>query len=157
MRMMHTRIISAVEALELRTHVLRPGQWPTPEIYLEDEHPTTTHFAHYLDHNIVGVATFILTPPPTSLRNLFDVDTDFIRLRGMGIDTNFHRRGYGATLLNFAIADYQRAFPSNSLVLWFNARESALPFYQSLDCKIHGGFFDIPNIGPHKNMWRRLK
>ena len=34
-------------------------------------------------------------------------------------------------------------------LLWLNARQTAVPFYQRLSYNIHGDVFNIPHIGPH--------
>jgi GNAT superfamily N-acetyltransferase len=39
-------------------------------------------------------------------------------------------------------------------LLWFNARESAVPFYEKLGCTKKGASFEIPEIGLHFLMYK---
>jgi hypothetical protein len=39
-------------------------------------------------------------------------------------------------------------------LLWFNARETAVPFYEKLGCTKKGASFEIPEIGLHFLMYK---
>jgi hypothetical protein len=41
-------------------------------------------------------------------------------------------------------------------LIWCNARTSAVGFYSKLSWEIAGAEFDIPDVGPHFRMWRRV-
>jgi ribosomal protein S18 acetylase RimI-like enzyme len=41
-------------------------------------------------------------------------------------------------------------------LIWFNARESAIGFYRSLEYNLEGDLFDIPDVGPHVIMYKTI-
>jgi ribosomal protein S18 acetylase RimI-like enzyme len=42
-------------------------------------------------------------------------------------------------------------------LIWFNARENAADFYQKMGYEIMGNAFDIPDVGIHYVMWKKLR
>lgn len=141
------------DIIEQRTKILRPGQWPTPERYPQDNLTTTNHFSATESGQIVAIGTLILNAPlgeliPTSDRVVS------VQLRGMGVDDSYRRQGVGAGLLEL-ISNHLEA-TSQETLLWFNAREVAIPFYESSGFIAVGEFFPVPKIGQHKVMWKLL-
>jgi GNAT superfamily N-acetyltransferase len=61
--------------------------------------------------------------------------------------------GFGRALVAASIAC---ARESGMKLIWCNARTSAVGFYRKLDWEIAGAEFDIPDVGPHFRMWRRV-
>jgi GNAT superfamily N-acetyltransferase len=74
------------------------------------------------------------------------------RIRGMATDAAAQGRGYGGMALRALLAwSRQEGVP----LLWCNARERAIPFYERHGFQVVGERFDIPGIGPHKVMWAK--
>ena len=71
----------------------------------------------------------------------------------MAVLSNFQKKGIGEKLVNYAESDAKNR---NGDLIWFNAREIAVPFYQKLEYKIFGQPFDIGDIGNHFVMFKKL-
>ncbi|HEX4427725.1 MAG TPA: GNAT family N-acetyltransferase [Frankiaceae bacterium] len=125
----------------LRREVLRPGKsWDELALPGDREH-STGHFAAYLEHEVVGVATVFEEP---------EADGPGVwRLRGMAVDPAVRGQGVGS-----AIVERVRDFVTRSGggLLWCNARVSAEGFYRSLGFVAVSEPWDDPEIGPHVRM-----
>jgi hypothetical protein len=146
--MLQVEIISAAEARPLRHQVLRPHQEFKTILYPQDQWPTTFHIGARLDGKIVCVATFheeAFAELPAQLP---------YRLRGMATDTSFHGKGIGRMVLEKGIQELKSRHCD---LLWCNAREVAFQFYEKLGLLYLGPMFDIPDIGPHKVMYKYLR
>lgn len=141
------RKVEAFETLPLRQKILKPFATLPQCQYSEDSMDTTFHFALFQEGQIRGVSTFIQEGHAE-----FPATLPY-RLRGMAIEKELQGRGLGKKLLvngvDFLIARHCD-------LLWFNAREVAFPFYQSLGFALHGPMFELPGIGPHKVMYKRF-
>ena len=166
------RRVLARECWDLRSRVLRPGlplsecQWPC------DSMAETFHLGCFLEGRIVGIATFhpeglpadLLSRDSKSKRNSDSVpalvpgftpsaSSHSFRLRGMAVDPDIHRMGIGRRL----IVEGESVLRSlGADLLWFNARENAFSFYSSLGYEFVTEMFDIPGVGPHKVMLKKL-
>lgn len=140
--------VESFETLPLRQKILKPFATLPQCQYSEDDAETTFHFALVHDQDVKGVATFIQQDHPD-----FPATLPY-RLRGMAIDTDLQGQGLGKKLLaqgiNFLV-------DRRCDLIWFNAREVAFPFYQSLGFMLHGPMFDLPRIGLHKVMYKRFQ
>ncbi len=146
------------DIVELRTKILRPGQWPLPENYPQDRLSSTHHFSATHLADTIGIATFMINPLPERHKSdhvLANIEhTASLQLRGMGVSETFRKKGVGAALIKFAIQFFsEEVYDPETTLIWFNARETAIPFYQNLGFKTSGEFFEVPKIGPHKIMW----
>ena len=102
----------------------------------------------FLENNIVSCSTFY--PEQTDKipsKNAY-------RLRGMATDSSYLRKGYGNLIMQEA---FQILKSRECDLLWCNARLIAVPFYQSVGFQEVGELFDIPEIGPHYYMYKRIK
>lgn len=137
--------VSAATILPLRHAVLRPGQPPGASAYRQDDEPETLHLAAY-DHadRLVGCATFFSEP-------LDGVPA--WRLRGMATAPGARGSGHGGELLDRAFDELRRR---GVTLLWCNARTPAVTFYQRHGFELRGAEFDIPRLGPHQVMIRRI-
>jgi GNAT superfamily N-acetyltransferase len=125
----------------LRESVLRPGSsWAELQFPGDREH-SSGHFAAYLEHEVVGVAS-VIEEPETDGPGLW-------RLRGMAVSPENRGRRVG-----FALLDRIRDFVSRSGggLLWCNARVSAEGFYRAAGFVAVGEPWDDPKIGPHVRM-----
>jgi predicted GNAT family N-acyltransferase len=139
--------------LPLRTRVLRPhfdegelARWP-----LDDE-PTTHHFAAIDTDSgeVVGCVTFQLAGLPDEPSEWGDV-----QLRGMAVSQTLQGQGVGARLLDGSLPRLALLYP-DARRIWCNARERAVSFYARAGFVVIGEAFEIPEIGPHRRMWRKL-
>ena len=75
------------------------------------------------------------------------------RLRGMATHPDHRSKGLGSKLMRFAMDHLNN---QKADLLWCNARENALEFYKRLGFAIEGPPFDVPGIGEHFLMYRKL-
>lgn len=143
-----TQILTATDCIELRSRVLRPGQPIELCKYPEDSLATTIHLGIYRDSKLICTGTLLQKNCP-----LFSEVTTAYQLRGMATDHDFQGQGLGRELLEKA---EELLIGKNCPLLWFNARESAFGFYQKCGFELKGDFFEIPLVGPHKIMFKRL-
>ena len=108
----------------------------------------TFHLGVVLEKNIVSCSTFY--PEQTDKMP----SKNAYRLRGMATDSSYLRKGYGDQIMQEA---YHILKSKECDLLWCNARLIAVPFYQSVGFQEVGELFDIPEIGPHYYMYKRIK
>lgn len=117
----------------------RPNEYPT------DRDAGTLHFAGLRDGEVVCCATFVLTEwfrePAYQLRGMATAPA----LQGTGIGSKTLLAAEEHILLNTDVRQ-----------LWCNARTGAVPFYKRLGWSALSEPFDIPNVGPHVKMCKRL-
>lgn len=138
------RMATLDEILPLREAVLirgtgRPSQFPN------DTDAATLHFGAFLRGTNVCCATF--------LPSEWDGCPAY-QLRGMATEPAFRGMGIGTRLLAFA-EEYLRTH-SNRRTLWCNARSQAVPFYKKLGWALVSDEFEVPKVGPHFKMQKRL-
>jgi ribosomal protein S18 acetylase RimI-like enzyme len=71
----------------------------------------------------------------------------------MAVLADFQKKGIGDQLLQHVIATETE---NKTELIWFNARENAVPFYEKLDFHIRGTAFEIEGVGTHFLMYRFL-
>lgn len=139
------RMIPPGQTYPLRNLVLRPGQPVTSCIFERDELQSTMHFGYFHDGELVGIAS------------LYKKDHQRFKggfqLRGMAVSPQFRNNDIGRALLAYAERLVRN---ENGTVLWFNARESATMFYKKSGYETDGGVFDIPGVGAHSLMYKKL-
>lgn len=147
--MIEVREISSRETWTLRWKVLRPHLLAAEDcVFPGDDDPGTFHLGAFLDGRIACIGTFKQETTPD-----FPEAIKPYRLRGMATEPTDHRKGLGKALI---LAAEKKLRKEGSHFLWFNAREIAFPFYQSLGYEFKGDLFDIPEAGPHKVMFKFL-
>jgi ribosomal protein S18 acetylase RimI-like enzyme len=75
------------------------------------------------------------------------------RVRGMATDERFRGRGAGAAILDELVA---HAHGQGATRVWCNARTPAVSLYARAGFEIESEEFEIPEIGPHFVMARRV-
>lgn len=140
--------IKAEQTLDLRKRVLRPHQPIEKCNYAGDHLAGSAHFGAYQAEIIVGIVS--VAP---ELSPLFDGDNQY-RMRGMAIDPEFRRHRL-ATRLVAAVEMFLTQRKAS--LLWFNAREVAFPFYESLGYEYASDRFEIEDIGPHRVMYKLFR
>ncbi len=144
---LEVREVSAEQTLVLRTQILRPGHAPDARLFGVDDAEQTRHFGAFDGAEIVGACYIVRRAAP------FDSGARAWMLRGMAVETKRQGQGVGALLVRFVMDE---AVGDNIEVLWFNARRIAVGFYKKLGFDVLGEEFDIPTVGPHFLMGKRL-
>lgn len=135
------------EIIGLRHRVLRPGR-PLATAHFEgDDDPRTVHLGAFPAGAAEALACVTLMPRPWRA-------TPGWQLRGMATRPDLARRGLGRGLLRFA-EDTVRAEGGPPL-LWCNARAAAVPFYAGAGWETVSEPFEVPDVGPHREMVRWL-
>lgn len=150
--------ISAEQTHPLRMQVLRPGYPEAAIVFPGDEDPSTLHVGALLGDELVAIASLYLESRPTDAPGTderaddHDAGTAW-RLRGMATHPAQRRRGAGAATLR---ACERHATEHDGTLLWCNARTEAVPFYEANGWVVLGEEFDIPTVGPHFIMEKRI-
>lgn len=137
--------INFLETFPIRSAVLRQGKPMETCSFLGDDALETTHFGLFIENNIIGVASVFKIS-----NDNFDIKNQY-QLRGMAILEAYQSSGFGKLL----IEEIFNFIESNQVeLLWFNARETAVLFYEKLGCSKKGPSFEIPDIGTHFLMYK---
>ena len=126
------RELAAEETHELRRAVSADGRTDLPSMQHDsDDAPGTWHLGAVDEAGrIVAISTFYLDayPPRPEAQPA-------VQLAFMAVDPEVQREGIGTAVMSEAI---RRLRASDAVLLWANARDSALPFYESF------GFRTVP-------------
>ena len=144
---MEIKKISSIETHPIRHEVLRKGKSIVTCQFKGDDDENTTHFGLFLEDKLVGIISIF-----KENNNLFSESNQF-QIRGMAVLEAFQGKGFGAQLVKKA---ENHCINLNADLIWFNARENAVPFYKKLDYKIIGDSFLIPNVGIHFVMYKKI-
>lgn len=132
--------ITATTAYDVRHPILREGKPLDSCRFGGDDLPTTFHLGYYIDTQLVGVVTLLEKDHPE-----FTTKKAF-QLRGMAVLQDFQKRGIGDALVK---KSEEMILARGRTLIWMNAREIAVCFYEKLGYKKHGNPFSIPKIGLH--------
>ncbi|HSD15194.1 MAG TPA: GNAT family N-acetyltransferase [Flavobacterium sp.] len=141
------RQIEAEDTFPVRQPVLRPGK-PIESCHFDgDNLGTTAHFGLSENEELLAVVSIYKTKyPECTIENQF-------QMRGMAVLENHQRMGFGEQLVKKA-EHYVKE--KNGKLIWFNARQKAVSFYEKLGYKINGDAFEIEGVGTHYIMYKRL-
>ena len=135
--------VSLETILALRHQVLRPELPISSASFEGDESPETWHIVltQKPDWEAICCASFMKRP----VRSI-----EAWQLRGIATHPHYQRQGWGRILLSNA----EQKITSETFLrrFWCNARCSAIPFYEGMGWKTTGPEFDIPGVGPHREM-----
>ena len=137
--------ITASETIAVRHPVLRNGKPVESCRFDGDDLETTQHFGYFDGGKLVGVISLFLH---SNLQ--FNYSKQY-QIRGMAVLDSYRKRGIGAALVKHVEAV---AITDETELIWFNAREVAVPFYENLGYKIIGNAFLIGDIGLHYVMFK---
>jgi GNAT superfamily N-acetyltransferase len=152
--------IPTAASYPLRHAVLRPHQPFEAAAWEGDDDPTTATFGAVdrATGAVVGVATVFPEPAPFELSEVglgagtASKETTW-RLRGMATDEAVRGRGIGSKVLDAVVA---HVGAEGGELLWCNARVGAVAFYERAGFRTWGELWDLPTVGPHVVMWRRV-
>ncbi|WP_370214973.1 GNAT family N-acetyltransferase [Mesoflavibacter profundi] len=139
--------ITALQTYPVRHPVLRTGR-PIEDCKLTfDDHQDTFHLGLYFKNKLSGVVSLM------KLNNEKFEEQNQYRLRGMGVLEEFQGYGFGRSLVETAQTIVKQ---KGAKLLWFDARLIAVGFYKKLGFTIIGDQFEVPKVGPHYVMYKRL-
>jgi GNAT superfamily N-acetyltransferase len=133
------RPITAEECIPLRSEVLRPQLPLVACRFPLDE--DSKHFGAFEQGKLVSIVT---AHPEQNF-----AEPRAWRIRGMATSPSLQSGGAGGAVLK-ALKNWARA--EQIPLIWFNAREKAIPFYERHGFNSVGELFDMPGVGPHKVM-----
>lgn len=142
------RQVPATAVYPLRHSVLRSNQDFSECAFPGDDDAETVHFAACTEDAVVGIASVYRQPPPTG-----EADGAW-RLRGMATEPDLRGKGIGGELLRACIAHVES---KSGKLVWCNARTPAVPFYERFGFYCIGEEFELPQIGPHYLMMKRME
>ncbi|MBU2995020.1 GNAT family N-acetyltransferase [Cellulophaga baltica] len=144
---LEVRFITATETHTVRHPVLRPGRPLSSCIFDGDTNETTLHLGGFVNNEIVAVGSFFKN-------NHSDHDLkNAIQLRGMAVLEAYHKKGYGRQILEYGESFFKE---KGYDIIWMNARVNALKFYSKLGYEKVGTVFEIPKVGEHYVLFKKL-
>ncbi|MGB1317869.1 MAG: hypothetical protein ACPG5W_06670, partial [Flavobacteriales bacterium] len=78
-----------------------------------------------------------------------------IQVRGMGTIEKFRRSGYAGKVLAECEDQSKRFWQAKTG--WLQARILAIPFYEKNGWVCFGPEYQVPNVGPHRSMWKKFE
>ena len=145
--MKNIKNINAADTFKVRNAVLRIGK-PIESCHFDgDNSPTTSHFGLFCDEKLVGVVSVF-----KNKNAIFNIENQF-QIRGMAVLQEFQKRGFGKDLVKHCEELIKN---ENGTLIWFNARENAVPFYENLGYNKYGDSFSIADIGIHYIMKKEI-
>jgi GNAT superfamily N-acetyltransferase len=144
---MQIKEISTTETYLVRHPVLRKGKNLETCAFDGDTSEDTIHFGYFENESLVGVISIFKQNNPEF------TEKKQLQIRGMAVLEDFQKKGIGNKLVEKAV-NYCKE--KNATLIWFNAREIAVPFYEKIGFKINGTGFVIEEIGIHYVMSKRI-
>jgi ribosomal protein S18 acetylase RimI-like enzyme len=113
-----------------------------------DFDPGALHLGAFTNRQLLGVCSLFATASPKLPHSRQ------YRLRAMATHPRVRGMGLGRLLVLEAI---RRAGEFEADVLWCDAREVAIGFYQKLGFERIDDWYEVPHIGPHQFMYHELR
>ena len=145
---MEIKKINSIDTYPVRHEVLRKGKPIETCQFKGDDDENTVHFGLYQNERLNGIISIF-----KEKNDLFS-ETNQFQIRGMAVLEEFQGKGFGAELVREA---ENHCISLNTDLIWFNARENAVPFYKKLDYIIIGDSFLIPDVGIHFAMYKKIR
>ena len=144
--MSEIRAISAIETYPIRKEELRKNISLSHKM-AGDEDSDTLHLGIFAEGELAGIVSLMKASNPS-----FKQRPQY-QIRGMAT-SGFHQgKGFGKKLLKEA---ENRLIGLGVKLAWCNARLVALEFYKKMGYEIQGPVFELPEIGPHYKMFKKL-
>lgn len=140
-----TRYARLEDILDLRYRILIVGTGRLVSEFPGDRDPDTLHAACYHGDVVVGCATLIVSHWENRPAR---------QLRGMAVEVEYQKLGIGRALLEFV---EQACIEEGNLILWCNARGTAVGFYERASWQLASDAFDVEGVGPHYRMVKMLR
>lgn len=139
--------VSVEEILPIRSAELREGLDPEQCRFEDDDDEEAVHLGLFNEGKIIGCVSVF----HASNENFTDPNQH--RYRGMAVSKDYQGMALGNLILNKAdriVLDRGGDF------IWMTARERAVNFYRRNGYNVVGTAFDVPGIGLHFLMYKRL-
>lgn len=139
--------ISTAETYFVRQPVLRKGRSIESCHFEGDDLETTQHFGLFLSQILVGIISlFKKSSPVFSEKNQFQI-------RGMAVLENHQKKNFGKALIVHVEEECKN---KDVDLIWFNARSAATGFYEKMGYQKVGFYFEIPDVGEHITMFKKI-
>ncbi|MDQ7917489.1 GNAT family N-acetyltransferase [Mesonia sp. MT50] len=139
--------VDVAVVLSIRQEVLRNGK-PIRMCKMQgDELPSSIHLGLFYENKLAGITSLMVEAHPEF------PDLSQLRLRGMAVLPEFQKKKLGKLLMEEAISVSQK---KHADILWFNAREAAVGFYEKFGFSVRGNLFNIKDVGDHFLMYKEL-
>jgi GNAT superfamily N-acetyltransferase len=145
---MNIKEILSAETLSIRNAVLRPGMNISACVFEGDDLSSTKHFGAFSEENdLVGIVSiFYKDHDAIETKNVFQI-------RGMASSKSYRGHGVGRLLLS-AVESYAKK--QGAILIWANARTSAIGFYTKLGYSLASEEFHIKGVGSHNLVTKLL-
>lgn len=141
--------IQSKQTYPLRLEVLWQHKNNLEECGLDiDEIETTFHVGAFKNGELVSVGTFLVQQ-----NEKFEEKYQY-RLRAMATSPKVRGENFGKEVIDFALKELKIREVE---LLWCDAREVAIGFYEKMGFNILGDFYEVPMIGKHKLMYKKLE
>lgn len=143
--MVQIKYIIPEETYQIRKKILRKNM-NLPAEFHGDFDKETFHLGLFEDNKLVSIASFVKAINENFKGSQF-------QLRGMATLAEYQGNGFGKLL----ILEAEKILKEKNIpILWCNARVSAVHFYYKQGFQSIGQEFDIPQIGGHYVMFKKL-
>ncbi|MBV6485163.1 MAG: hypothetical protein KFKLKKLM_01716 [Flavobacteriales bacterium] len=143
------KIVATKETYPLRLEVLWQHKNSLEECGLDiDDLETTFHVGAIKNGELVSVGTFLVQQ-----NEKFEEKYQY-RLRAMATSPKVRGENFGKEVIDFALKELKIREVE---LLWCDAREVAIGFYEKMGFNILGDFYEVPMIGKHKLMYKKLE
>ena len=139
--------ISSQETFIVRHPVLRKGKPIETCAFEGDDLETTHHFGLFNALDLTGIISLFLKTNPIFAENLQ------AQIRGMAVLESHQKKGLGETLVKHC---EEYCIANHFDLIWFNARTAAVGFYKKMGYEIKGKSFEIPDVGEHYLMYKKI-
>ena len=138
--------IEVEKTYPLRKEILRKGMTLSHKMP-GDEDKESLHLGLFSDKDLVCVCSFMKN-------NNKDFSGFQYQLRGMATSEKVQGKGLGKIIMNEA----ERILEKKGVnIIWCNARARATGFYAKLGYRKIGNKFDVPQVGPHYVMYKKIR
>jgi GNAT superfamily N-acetyltransferase len=146
--MQNIKKITDLETYSVRHTVLRKGK-PIETCQFEgDQLSTTHHFGYYQNDGLIGIISIFKNNNSTFAAN------NQYQIRGMAVLELHQKKGIGDLLVKHGEL-YCKKLQAD--LIWFNARTTAVGFYEKLGYTKVGTAFEIKDVGEHYLMAKSLR
>lgn len=145
---MEIKKINSIDTYLVRHEVLRKGKPIETCQFKGDDDGNTVHFGLYQKDRLIGIISIFKE------KNELFSEINQLQIRGMAVLEEFQGKGFGSELVKEA---ENHCISLNTNLIWFNARENAVPFYKKLGYATIGDSFLIPDVGIHFAMYKKIR
>ncbi|CCU57565.1 GNAT family N-acetyltransferase [Bacillus subtilis] len=146
--MLEVKTISAEDTYEIRHRILRPHQSIEQCKYEEDHAKGSFHLGAFFEKKLISIASFSPQNQPLI------TESPAYRLRGMATLEGYRDQKGGSTLIKHA---EEKLAKNGVQAVWCNARSHVKGYYSKLGWEVLGEPFEIPGIGTHIIMYKKLE